>query len=138
MMGDLLYEKMTALLSKNTLCITLMSCGEHDYYSKQSQRKINHDRFTGEKKTSNPEEMPKIVIQEDWLSIKKVYHVGGLDFSESNLYLKFSSLPSLNILRRGSMFTGKIPMEFEDINTIFFSLNFAGKLNILFNWLDLH
>lgn len=98
-----------------------MSCGEHDYYSKQSQREINHDRFTGEKKkTTYPEEMPKIVIQEDWLSIKKAYHICGLDFSEGNLYLKFSSLPSLNILGWGSMFTGKIPMEFEDINTIIF------------------
>lgn len=53
MMGDLLYEKMTALLNKNlsTLYITLMTCGERDYYSKQSQREINHDRFTGKKKT---------------------------------------------------------------------------------------
>lgn len=68
-MGDLLYEKMTALLNKNlsTLYITLMTCGERDYYSKQSQREINHDRFTGKKKnlTTNPEEIPKIVIQED-------------------------------------------------------------------------
>lgn len=98
----------------------LMSCGEHDYYSKQSQRKINHDRFTGEKKTTNPEEMPKIVIQEDWLSIKKVYHIGGLDFSESNLYLKFSSLPSLNILRREVCLQGKSQWNLKTLIQFFF------------------